>query len=115
MGRALKNFLDHEVTEFHICPLSVAEICYKWQRGRLPGVPDPSKWVSHALENFIIQNPDPATSLRAGLWGWDHGDLVDRSLAAIAAETGLTLIHTDKVLRQFKGFPQKWFRNVSMA
>jgi PIN domain nuclease of toxin-antitoxin system len=115
MSRALKNFLDHEVSEFHICPLSVAEICYKWQRGRLPGVPDPAKWLNHSLENFIIQNPDPAASLRAGLWDWDHGDLVDRSLAAIAAETGLTLIHTDKVLRQLKDFPQKWFRNVSMA
>lgn len=61
MGRALKSFLDHEVTEFHICQLSVAEICYKWQRGRLPGVPDPAKWVVHSLENFIIQNLDPAS------------------------------------------------------
>jgi predicted nucleic acid-binding protein len=38
--------------------------------------------------------------------------LVDRCLAAIAAETGITLVHTDKVLRGFEGFPQKFFKNT---
>jgi hypothetical protein len=38
---------------------------------------------------------------------------VDRTLAAIAKEKGLTLIHTDKVLKSMTGFPQKWFRNVA--
>ena len=114
MGRALKSFLETEVTEFHICPLSVAEICFKWQRGRLPSVPNPSDWLAHSLESFVIQNASPAAAQRAGLWDWNHGDLVDRSLAAIAAENDLPLIHTDKILRNLKGFPQKWFRNVAM-
>ncbi len=39
---SLVKFLETEVTEFHLCPLSVAEIAFKWQRGRLPGIPDPA-------------------------------------------------------------------------
>jgi len=30
----------------------------------------------------------------------------------MAAGTGITLVHTDKVLRDLEGFPQKWFKNV---
>jgi PIN domain nuclease of toxin-antitoxin system len=52
---------------------------------------------------------------QAGLWQWPHGDLVDRVLAAIAAETGLVLIHTDQVLKALSGFPQKYFRGVEEA
>jgi PIN domain nuclease of toxin-antitoxin system len=113
MSQSLRDFLNNEVEEFHICPLSVSEICFKWQRGRLPGVPDPQKWVAHSLQNFVMEMPDSAVAMTAGLWDWAHGDLVDRTLAAIAKEKGLTLIHTDKVLKSMTGFPQKWFRNVA--
>jgi PIN domain nuclease of toxin-antitoxin system len=111
MSRALRQYLD-EVTEFYLSPLSIAEISYKWQRGKLPQVPDPRTWVAHAVENFIIIDLSSAAALQAGLWPWTHGDLVDRALAAISAESELTLIHTDKVLRNLPGFPQKWFKNV---
>ena len=113
MSQSLRDFLNDEVEEFHICPLSVSEICFKWGKGRLPGVPDPQKWVAHSLQNFVMEMPDSAVAMTAGLWDWAHGDLVDRTLAAIAKEKGLTLIHTDKVLKSMTGFPQKWFRNVA--
>jgi len=113
MSSALRRYLD-EVTEFYLSPLSVAEISYKWQRGKLPQVPDPQTWVAHSLENFLLLDLSPAAALRAGLWPWRHGDLVDRALAAISAESELTLVHTDKVLRDFPGFPQKWFKNVGV-
>lgn len=112
MGPALQQYLD-QVTEFYLSPLSVAEISYKWQRGKLPDVPDPQSWVVHSLENFLLLDLSPEAALKAGLWPWAHGDLVDRSLAALAAESGITLIHTDKVLRNLKGFPQRWFKNVA--
>ena len=51
--------------------------------------------------------PDSAAAMAAGMWDWSHGDLVDRTLAAIAKERALTLIHTDKVLKNLAGFPQK--------
>jgi len=113
MSQPLRDFLAGEAAGFHICPLSVAEICYKWQRGRLPRIPDPRGWVAHSLQNFVVEMPDAAAALTAGLWDWDHGDLVDRTLAAIAKEKNLVLVHTDKVLKDLTGFPQKWFRNVA--
>jgi PIN domain nuclease of toxin-antitoxin system len=113
MSQTLRDFLKEEVVEFHICPLSVAEICFKWQRGRLPGIPNPRTWIEHSLQNFVIEMPDANVATLAGLWDWSHGDLVDRTLAAIAKDKELTLIHTDKVLKDFPGFPQKWFKNVA--
>jgi PIN domain nuclease of toxin-antitoxin system len=113
VSRSLKRFIEEEVTEFHLCPLSVAEIAFKWQRGRLAGVPDPERWVDHALENYTIELPGPVACLKAGLWDWTHGDLVDRILAAIASEKGLVLVHTDTVLKSLAGFPQRYFRNVN--
>ncbi|MBC8325056.1 MAG: PIN domain-containing protein [Verrucomicrobia subdivision 3 bacterium] len=113
MRPALRRFLDQEITEFHLCPLSVAEITFKWRRGRLKGVPNPKQWVPHALENFVLENPSAAAAQQAGQWDWDHGDLVDRVLAAIANEQNLLLVHTDTVLKKLDGFPQKYFPNVS--
>jgi PIN domain nuclease of toxin-antitoxin system len=72
----------------------------------------PQTWIVHSLENFILLDISPTAALQAGLWPWSHGDLVGRSLAALAAESGITLVHTDKVLRDLEGFPQKWFKNV---
>lgn len=111
MSGSLRRYLD-EVTEFYLSPLSVAEISYKWQRGKLPQIPDPRTWVAHAVENFIMIDLSSSAAMQAGLWPWKHGDLVDRVLAAISAESDLTLLHTDKVLRDLPGFPQKWFKNV---
>ena len=109
---SLLEFLETKVSEFHLCPLSVAEIAFKWQRGRLPGIPDPREWLDHSLENFVLEQPSPVAARLAGLWDWSHGDLVDRLLAAIASDTGLVLIHTDRVLKELSGFPQRYFPNA---
>jgi PIN domain nuclease of toxin-antitoxin system len=106
---SLVKFLASEAHEFHLSPLSVAEIVFKWRRGRLPGIPHPAEWVDHSLENFLLVHPSPQAARRAGSWDWDHGDLVDRLLAAIAAESDLLLIHTDRVLKKLSGFPQRYF------
>jgi len=111
---SLAEFLENEGNEFHLCPLSVAEIAFKWHRGRLPGIPSPEQWVEHSLENFLLVHPNPAAARQAGLWEWDHGDLVDRLLAAIAAESDLLLVHTDRVLKKLGGFPQRYFPNAAM-
>lgn len=112
MKASLKAFLADDVTEFHLCPLSVAEIAFKWRRGRLPGVRDPREWVEHSLENYFMEIPTSTSSLQAGLWDWQHGDLVDRTLAAIAAEADLVLVHTDSVLKNLQGFPQRYFPSL---
>lgn len=112
MSRSLGRFLEDEVSEFHLCPLSVAEIAFKWRRGRLADVPDPREWVDHALENYALEIPGPAACHKAGCWDWLHGDSVDRLLAAIAAEKEIVLVHTDTILKGFSGFPQRYFPNL---
>ena len=110
---SLAKFLETEVQVFHLCTLSIAEITFKWQRGRLPGIPDPNDWVEESLENIVLEAPSSVACLQAGRWDWSHGDVVDRLLAAIALERNLTLIHTDSVLKDLKGFPQRYFPNAS--
>ena len=100
------------MTDYYLSPLSIAELTYKWNKGRLEGIPPPSNWIEESIQNFILVSPSISASQKAGLWDWDHGDLVDRLLAAIAEEEGLILVHTDKVLRNLDGFPQKYFPNT---
>ena len=112
MKPSLRRFLNEDVDEFHLCPLSIAEISFRWQRGRLPSVPDPKQWLSESIDGYHFVNPTPAACLRAGLWEWEHGDLVDRVLAAISSDTGLVLVHTDIKLKNLTGFPQRYFPNA---
>lgn len=113
LRKSLLRFLETEVTGFCLCPLSIEEIAYKWKRGRLEDVPDPKEWMEHSLLNFEMINLSAEAALRAGLWPWNHGDPVDRALAAIAALEGVTLVHTDRVLAQLKDFPQRYFAGVA--
>lgn len=94
----------------HLCPFSVSEMLYKWRHKRhlLPG-PDPALWLEHSLTGFRLAPVGWEAARLAGLWEWTHGDPVDRVLCAVARLEGLTLIHTDKVLRDLAGFPQQYF------
>ena len=109
MRPTLRRFLAKEVTQFHLCPLSVAEITFKLQRGRLKDVPGPATWVPHSLKHFVLENPSATAAQQAGQWSWSHGDLVDCVLAAISKEQNLLLVHTDSVLKKLTWFPQKYF------
>jgi len=115
MKASLRKFLDTEVAEFCLCPLSIAEIVFKWQKGKLPGVPDPNEWIPHSLINFQLLTVTPSVCMQAGTWDWPHGDLIDRLLAAMAKESDIPLVHTDKVLKQMKGFPQMYFPNQNIT
>jgi PIN domain nuclease of toxin-antitoxin system len=111
INQTLHKFLS-EVTEWHLSPLSLAEITFKWQRRRLPMIADPNSWIDEAVAGYFLEPVTTNICIQAGLWEWDHGDLVDRLLAATAKETGIPLVHTDTRLKRFPGFPQKYFVNV---
>ena len=102
------------VTEWHLCPLSIEEMLYKWRHRptSLPA-PPPETWLADSLQGYRPALLTFESAQVAGLWDWEHGDPVDRALAAIAKVEGLTLIHTDKTLRELSGFPQKYFPNVA--
>ena len=101
------------VTEWYLCPLSIEEMLYKWRHKpqKLPG-PNPNEWLLHSLQGYRPALLTFESATQAGLWDWTHGDPVDRALAAIAKTEGLTLLHTDTVLKELPGFPQQYFPNI---
>jgi PIN domain nuclease of toxin-antitoxin system len=113
MSPRLARFLEQEVSEFWLCPLSVQEMLYKWRHRKLPA-PDPAFWLAEATAGFRMAPVTFEVTRVAGLWEWPHGDPVDRLLAAVASTEGLTLLHTDQRLRELTGFPQRYFPNVAL-
>lgn len=108
MRKALADFLAHDVTEWWLCPLSPAEMLYKVKFRKLPA-PTHDGWLPQALNGYRTAPFTMEAGAQAGRWDWAHGDPVDRCLAAVALTQGLTLIHTDTVLKDLGGFPQKFF------
>jgi PIN domain nuclease of toxin-antitoxin system len=108
MPPALANFLRDEITEWWLSPLSITEMFYKVAHRKLPA-PTRSGWLAEALSGYRLAPFSFEAGRLAGEWPWEHGDPVDRCLAAIASTQGLTLIHTDTVLKDLRGFPQRFF------
>lgn len=108
MKKALADFLNHEVTEWWLSPFSVAEMVYKVKHKKLPA-PAGENWLEEALQGYRAAPFSMAAGKLAGEWTWKHGDPVDRCLAAVALTEGLTLIHTDTILKSLEGFPQIYF------
>lgn len=106
----LKALLAHPDTEFWLCPVSVEEMLFKWRHKphHLPA-PHPDTWLMESLRGFRLAPVTWAAARLAGLWDWQHGDPVDRLLAAVAKTEDLTLVHTDTVLKDLPGFPQRYF------
>ena len=108
MKKPLADFLEHDVTEWWVSPFAMSEMIYKVKHKKLPA-PQGENWLADALRGYRIAPFSLAAGIRAGNWNWQHGDPVDRCMAAIAVEEGLTLIHTDRILKDLTGFPQLYF------
>ncbi len=108
MKQPLKEFLAQDVTEWWLSPFSVAEMFYKVRHKGLPA-PQTDEWFEKSLVGYRLANLSFAAGKQAGQWNWPHGDPIDRLLAATALDLGITLIHTDSVLKNLKGFPQIYF------
>ncbi len=108
MSSSLSNFLRDEVTEWWLSPLSISEMLYKVTHRKFPA-PNKPGWIAESLNGYRLAPFSFEAGQLAGEWPWEHGDPVDRCLAAIATTQRLTLIHTDIVLKDLQGFPQKFF------
>lgn len=108
MSPALTRILNEEVTEWWLSPLSITEMFYKVTHRNLPA-PGKSGWLAEALNGYRLAPLSFEAGKLAGEWPWEHGDPVDRCLAAIASTEGLILVHTDTRLANLAGFPQRFF------
>lgn len=108
---SLTAFLAGPDLQFHLCPLSVLEIAHKVKHGGLKA-PEDADWQTQILHGFRLAPFTFEAAWLAGQWPWEHGDPIDRALAAVAATSGLTLIHSDARLKDLSGFPQRYFRSV---
>jgi len=108
LKKPLLEFLKHDVTEWWLSPLSVSEMLYKVTHKKLLS-PNGSEWLQDMVRGYRIAPLTIEAGRIAGEWKWRHGDPIDRMLAAVALTEGLTLIHTDKVLKELSGFPQIYF------
>ncbi len=110
LSKRLKSLMEQSESELYLCPLSVFEILFKWQRHRLPPVvQSPHLWLVDALAGYQIINPTVNDAIIAGLWQWDNSDPMDRLITAVAYNNDLVLIHTDTRLKNLTGFPQMYF------
>lgn len=108
MKKPLADFLENDVTEWWLSPFAVAEMLYKVKHKKLPA-PVGADWLNESLQGYRIAPFTIEAGKIAGSWNWKYGDPVDRCIAAVAVSEGLTLIHTDTVLKNLAGFPQLYF------
>lgn len=89
------------------------EVVRKWRTGKLPCL-NPANWLDLALEGFEILPISEPIARQAALWNWEHKDPADRLIAATAHLHGMELWHTDSVLEKLSGFPQRYFKEITI-
>lgn len=108
-GKVERCFSD-PATERYLSPVSVIELFRLWQKGEVPDNPD--TWLDLALPFWTILPVTVPIARQSVLWPWRHKDPADRLLAATARCEGVELWHTDTVLKDLTGFPNRYFENV---
>ena len=111
LPKVVENTLADVRTERCLSPVSVIELFRLWKNGDVPDNPD--TWLDLALPSWAVLPITVAIARQSVLFEWDHKDPADRLLAATAQIEGLELWHTDTTLKKLKGFPARYFPNVS--
>jgi PIN domain nuclease of toxin-antitoxin system len=107
--KAIETALAAEETRRYLSAISIMEVVQKWRTGKLD-CPNPQSWLDHALEGFQVIPVNEPIARHAAFLEWDHKDPADRLIAATAHIESVELWHTDTVLRDLRGFPQRYFK-----
>lgn len=107
----IEETLSSPRTDRFLSPVSVIELYRLWQRGHVPEHPD--SWLELALPSWTVLEITVPIARLSVLWDWEHKDPADRLLAAAAKIENVALWHTDTVLKKLKGFPHRYFHNVT--
>ena len=107
----VEDALNADDTERCVSAISILEIFRLWKKGELKENPD--LWLDLALPSWSVLPVTAAIARQSVLWPWEHKDPADRLIAATALVDDVQLWHTDTVLKEFTGFPGKYFKNVA--
>ncbi|MBE7503908.1 MAG: type II toxin-antitoxin system VapC family toxin [Verrucomicrobiales bacterium] len=113
LSRKVEAAFEDSGNQRYLCPISSMEVVRKWRAGKLP-CPEPTTWLDLALEGFEILPITEPIARQAALWEWEHRDPADRLIAATAQLHGIELWHTDTILQKLAGFPQRYFKAVTL-
>ena len=109
--KAIRLLNQHRL-DLWLSPLSVMGVERKIALGKLVE-PNVTGWREQVVAGFHVAELTFAAARLAAQWSWEHRDPWDRMLAAIAKTEDLTLLHTDTVLKELSGFPQRYFAGVA--
>ena len=109
LAAAVETVLESEIAERCISAVSIIELFWLWQAGRIPLNPD--VWLDDALKSWTVLPITAPIARQSVLWDWPHRDPADRILAATAKVEKIELWHTDTILKKLTGFPQRYFTN----
>jgi PIN domain nuclease of toxin-antitoxin system len=109
LPKTVEGVLAKPETRTFLSAISSMEIVRKWRTGRLP-CPDPLTWLDEALEGFEVIPVSETIARQAAMWDWEHRDPSDRIIAATAQLHAVELWHSDTVLKDLRGFPQRYFK-----
>jgi PIN domain nuclease of toxin-antitoxin system len=98
-----------------LSPISVLEIATKIHKGHLPGIPPIEQWLATAIDGYTVVGVTPEIAAAAGADQWNHRDPADRLIVHTALGNGLTLIHTDPIIRKRSDLKQAYFKLASSS
>ena len=109
LAAEVETVLESNVVERCLSAVSIIELFWLWEAGRVPLNPD--DWLNAALESWVVLPITAPIARQSVLWDWPHKDPADRILSATAKLERIELWHTDVVLKKLSGFPNRYFTN----
>jgi PIN domain nuclease of toxin-antitoxin system len=108
LGGAARVAIANPRNRVFVSAASVWEISIKSTKGKLRFIGSPARAV---LQNgFLPLAIESQEAEAAGTLDWKHSDPFDRVLVAQAITRGMTLIHADTIIADFRSVAQLWAR-----
>lgn len=108
LGDAARAAIASPNNRVFVSAASAWEIAIKVRKGKLELKGRPSRLIRANGFSPLPMHAEHAEV--AGALQWEHPDPFDRMLVAQAQLEGLTLVHADLTIREYRGLPQLWAR-----
>ena len=103
LGETAREVMSARENRLLVSAASAWEIATKFRLGKLPG----AGFIVHNFEGFVAKlgaqtlEISSSHALLGGSFDWGHRDPFDRMLVAQARSEDLTLVSSDRLLRQY--------------